>query len=130
MDHEISKDHPLHIRDAFDLSDNQRDAIESDLHEAVYAFGRQRATVAFREKLCVKHNVSMAAIVDAIESFNDDNADYFGDDDEYDDEEFEDRLLARLETGCSLAEQEGRYDPSAKGPLIIVNARPKAPKKV
>jgi hypothetical protein len=127
MDDKMSKSLPLHIREAFDLSRDQLTAIESDLLDAVYVEGRQRATVAFREKLCVKHNISMEALVEAIEIFNADNADYFYDD--YDEEELEDRLLARLETGCSRAEQEGRYDPDAIGPLTIVSARPKAPPK-
>jgi hypothetical protein len=109
-------------------SDDQRAAIESDLYEAVYVDGRQRATVAFREKLCVKHNISMEALVEAIETFNTDCADYFNDAGcDHDEEEFEDRLLARLETGCSRAEKEGRYNPDAIGPLTIVSARPKAP---
>jgi hypothetical protein len=129
MDNQVNKDQPLQIREFFDLSDDQLQAIEIDLHEAVYVNGRQRATVAFREKLCVKHNISMKTLGEVIDNFNDDNAYYFGDDDEYDDEEFEDRMLARLETGCSLAEQEGRFDPCAKGPLTIIRARSKAPEK-
>jgi hypothetical protein len=85
-------------------SDDQLTAIKYDLFDAVYVEGRQRATVAFREKLCAKHNISMEALVEAIEMFNaEEGYDY---DEEEEEEVFE---------YCPL--------------LTIVRARPKVPPK-